>query len=78
MTSLQDKYNFRLNKKKSEILTAEKLEHIGDIRCVRMVKYLGVKENIDTKLQKKTAREQIYRNLNSLKWKLKDAEPDVV
>jgi hypothetical protein len=50
----------------------------GEIRCVRMVKYLGVKVNIDAKLQKKTAREQIYRNLNSLKWKLKDAEPDVV
>jgi hypothetical protein len=78
LESLQLKYNLRLNKKKSEILTAEKIEHIGEIRCVRMVKYLGVKVNIDAKLQKKTAREQIYRNLNSLKWKLKDAEPDVV
>ena len=76
MASLQAKYNLRLNKKKSEILTAEKVEHIEDIRCVRMVKYLGVKVNIDAKLQRKTAREQIYRNLNSLKWKLKDADPD--
>jgi len=78
MASLQAKYNLKLNKKKSKILTAEKVEHIGEIRCVRMVKYLGVKVNIDAKLQKTTAREQIYRNLNSLKWKLKDAEPDVV
>ena len=64
--------------KKSEILNAEKEDHIEEIRCVRMVNYLGVKVNIDPKLQKKTARDQIYRNLNSLKWKLKDAEPDVV
>ena len=56
MTSLQDNYNLRLNKKKSEILTAEKVEHIGEIRCVRMVKYLGVKVNIDAKLQKKLPR----------------------
>ena len=53
MASLQVKFNLRLNKKKSEILTAEKVEHIGEIRCVRMVKYLGVKVNIDAKLQKK-------------------------
>ena len=53
MVSLQGKYNLRLNKKKSEILTAEKIEHIGEIRCVRMVKYLGVKVNIDAELQKK-------------------------
>jgi hypothetical protein len=43
-----------------------------------MVKYLGVRANIDAKLQRRTARELIYRNLNSLKWKMKDAEPDVV
>ena len=53
MAYLQDNYNLRLNKKKSEILTAEKVEHIGEIRCFRMVKYLGVKVNIDAKLQKK-------------------------
>ena len=43
-----------------------------------MVKYLGVKVNVDVKLQRKTAKEQIYRNLNTLKWRLKNAEPDVV
>ena len=50
LASLQLKYNLRLNKKKSEILTAEKDEQIGEIRCVRMVKYLGVKVNVDVKL----------------------------
>jgi hypothetical protein len=78
MASLQLKYNLRLNKKKSEILTAEKEEEIGGIRCTKMVKYLGVKINADVKLQRKTAKEQIYRNLNTLKWRLREAEPDVV
>ena len=78
MASLQIKYNLRLNKKKSEILTAEKEEEIGGIRCTKMVKYLGVKINADVKLQSKTAKEQIYRNLNTLKWRLREAEPDVV
>ena len=78
MVSLQMKYNLRLNKKKSEILTAEKEEEIGGIRCTKMVKYLGVKINADVKLQRKTAKEQIYRNLNTLKWRLREAEPDVV
>ena len=57
MASLQMKYNLRLNKKKSEILTAEKEEEIGGIRCTKMVKYLGVKINADVKLQRKTAKE---------------------
>ena len=78
MASLQIKYNLRLNKKKSEILTAEKEEEIGGIRCTKMVKYLGVKINADVQLQRKTAKEQIYRNLNTLKWRLREAEPDVV
>ena len=78
MASLQMKYNLRLNKKKSEILTAEKEEEIGGIRCTKMVKYLGVKINADVKLQRKTAKEQIYRNLNTLKWRLRVAEPDGV
>jgi hypothetical protein len=78
MASLQIKYNLRLNKKKSEILIAEKEEEIGGIRCTKMVKYLGVKINADVKLQRKTAKEQIYRNLNTLKWRLREAEPDLV
>ena len=43
-----------------------------------MVEYLGMKINADVKLQRKTAKEQIYRNLNTLKWRLREAEPDVV
>ena len=43
-----------------------------------MVKYLGVKIHTDVKLQRKISKEQIYRNLNTLKWRLREAEPDVV
>ena len=78
LASLQLKYNLRLNKKKSEILTAKKEEQIGEIKCTRTVKYLGVKVNVDVKLQRKTAKEQINRNLNTPKLRLKKAEPDVV
>ena len=39
---------------------------------------MGVRINVDVKLQRKTAKEQICRNLNTLKWRLKNAEPDVV
>lgn len=33
LSSLLENYNLRLNKKKSEILTLEKAEEIGGIRC---------------------------------------------
>ena len=50
LASLQLKYNLHLIKKKSEILTAEKEEQIGEIRCTRTVKYLGVRVIVDLKL----------------------------
>jgi len=50
LASLQLKYNLRLNKKKSEILTTEKDEQLGEIKCTRTVKYPGVKVNVDVKL----------------------------
>ena len=41
-TTLNDKWNLRLNKKKSEILTNAELEEINGVRCSKIVKYLGV------------------------------------
>ena len=78
MSSLQIVYNLRLNKKKWEILTTEKEEQIAEVKFSSMVKYLGVKINTNVKLQKDTANKQIHRNLNTLKWRLKEAEPDVL
>ena len=49
LESLKDKWNLRLNKKKSEILTREKHEEISGVRCTRQVKYLGVRVVLDRK-----------------------------
>ena len=72
------KWNLRLNKKKSEILTREKLEEVNGVKCTTMVKYLGVRVVVDKKEQSKIAKEQIVRNLNVLRSRLKRAEPDVL
>ncbi len=78
LASLELNFNLRLNKKKSEILTAEDVEDIAGIKCRKEVKYLGVRGNTDKKEQKRIAKEQIQRNLNSLRWRLKGGEPNVV
>ena len=49
LAALQQRWNLRLNKKKSEILTGEKLEEVAGIRCTTTVKYLGVKVTVDRK-----------------------------
>ena len=43
LASLEVSYNLRLNKKKSEILTAEDADEIGGVRCKKEVKYLVVR-----------------------------------
>ena len=78
LASLELSYNLRLNKKKSEILTAEDAEEIAGMRCRKTVKYLGVKVATDRAEQRRLAKEQIQRNLNALRWKLKGGEPNVV
>ena len=75
LASLDACQNLPLNKKKSEILTAEDAEEIAGVKCRKSVKYLGVKVTVDRSEQRKSAKEQIYRNLNTLKWRLRDAEP---
>jgi hypothetical protein len=39
---LEQQWNLRLNKKKSGILTKEKVQEVGGVRCVKTVKYLGL------------------------------------
>ena len=78
LACVQMSFNLRQNKKNSEILTADRVEEIARIRCVRIVKYLGVRVNVDAKEQRRVAKEQIHRNLNALKWRLKGGEPDVI
>jgi hypothetical protein len=78
LTSLQRRWNLRLNKKKSEILTKENIAEIGGIKCTKTVKYLGVKVTCDRQEQLKISREQIDKNIKMLRWRIGKAEPDVI
>ena len=71
-------WNLRLNKKKSEILTKEDLPEIGRIKCVKMVKYLGVRVTIDRKEQTQVTREQIDKNVKIMRWRLGRADSDFI
>ena len=81
LANLQHQWNLRLNKRKSEILTAEKEEEstgINGIKCSSTVKYLGVRVAVDRKEQIKLSKEQINKNTNLLKWRLKSVDCDVL
>ena len=45
---------------------------------MKTVKYLGVRVTHDKKEQIKAAKEQVQRNINVLKWRLKRADHDVL
>ena len=70
LATLQQRWNLRLNKKKSEILTGEKEEEIAGVRCTKTVKYLGVRVTIDRKEQSTISREQIDKNVKVMRWKI--------
>ena len=57
LTTLQQQWNLRLNKRKSEILTKENLSEVGGIKCTKTVKYLGVRVTSDRQEQLKVSRE---------------------
>jgi hypothetical protein len=78
LATLNTDWNLRLNKKKSEILTKEDLPEIGGIKCVKTVKYLGVRVTIDRKEQTQVTREQIDKNVKIMRWRLGRADSDVI
>jgi len=78
LESLRDKWNLRLNKKKSEILTREAVQEVSGVRCTKQVKYLGVRVVLDRKEQLKVSTEQINKNVNLLRNRLKRADADVL
>ena len=78
LATLNQNWNLRLNKKKSEILTNEDLPEIGGIKCVKVVKYLGVRVALDKKEQNRVTREQIDKNIKILRWRLGRADSDVI
>jgi hypothetical protein len=67
-----------LNKRKSEILTAEKVEEVNGVKCSTSVKYLGVRVAVDKKDQIRISKEQINKNVQLLRWKLKRVDGDVL
>ena len=78
LMALEQQWNLRLNKKKSEVLTKESISEVGGIKCTKTVKYLGVKVTCDRQEQLKSSREQIEKNIKLLRWKIGKAEPDVI
>ena len=78
LETLRDKWNLRLNKKKSEILTREAVQEVSGVRCTKQVKYLGVRVVLDRKEQLKVSTEQINKNVNLLRNRLKRADADVL
>ena len=70
LSKLEQQWNLRLNKKKSEILTKEKVQEVGGVRCVKTVKYLGVRVTCDRQEQLKISREQIDKNVRVMRWKI--------
>ena len=47
LVKVQQQWNLRLNKRKWEILTKEDAQEVNGIKCVKTVKYLGVKVTCD-------------------------------
>ena len=78
LAKVQEEWNLRLNKKKSEILTAVEKEEINGIRCTTAVKYLGVRVTVDKKQQLKVSKEQINKNTSLLRLRLKNVDVDVL
>ena len=75
---MQVKWNMKLNKKKSEVLTKLAVEEINGIKCSTTVKYLGVRVAVDRKDQIKISKEQINKNVQLLRWILKNVDDDVL
>jgi hypothetical protein len=79
LTMLQNQWNLRLNKRKSEIHTGEKKdEEINGIKCSSSVKYLGVRVAVDRKEQIKLSTDNVNKDTLLLKWRLKSVEIDVL
>jgi retron-type reverse transcriptase len=49
LSNLQIRWNLRLNKKKSEILTREEGNEINGVKCSKNAKYLGIRVELNKK-----------------------------
>jgi hypothetical protein len=74
LEKLNADWNLRLNKDKSQVLTKDNIPSIAGVPCMKQVKYLGIPVHVDVKQQQEMAVASVKRNLNHLRWKLKDVE----
>ena len=77
LDNLNEVWNLRFNKAKSQVLTDDNIPDIAGIPCATHVKYLGVPVNLDHKEQPDKCVTSIKRNLGHLKWKLREVDLDV-
>ena len=56
LSNLQIRWNLRLNKKKSEILTREESNEINGFKCSKSVKYNGIRVELNKKDKTKIAK----------------------
>jgi len=54
------------------------VEEVNGIRCTISVKYLGVRVAVDKKDQIRISKEQINKNVQLLRWRLKRVDSDVL
>jgi hypothetical protein len=54
------------------------VEEVNGIRCTTSVKYLGVRVAVDKKDQIRISKEQINKNVQLLRWRLKRVDSDVL
>jgi hypothetical protein len=74
LDGLSERWNLRLNKTKSQVLTEDTSPDIAGIPCVTQVKYLGVPVHLDPKTQREKCLASVKRNLGHLRWKLRNVD----
>ena len=77
LDNLNEVWNLRLNKAKSQVLTDDNIPDIAGIPCATHVKYLGVPVHLDHKEQRDKCVTSVKRNLGHLKWKLRKVDLDI-
>ena len=66
-----------MNKDKSQVLTKDTCPDVAGIPCMMNVKYLGIPVHVNDKQQTEMCIASIKRNLNFLRWKLRNMEVSI-
>ena len=66
-----------MNKDKSQVLTKDTGPDVAGVPCMMNVKYLGIPVHVNDKQQTEMCIASIKRNLNFLRWKLRNMEVSI-